>query len=105
MVGWPAGSLLLMRGAPTFFATRRFEGAPTRSAEPAYVVLDGQQRLTALFNALRGVGPFIYAVDLSALEQEDSQLAERIEEAIRIFERDEWAAQPSFGTTPDSQLV
>lgn len=104
MVGWPAGSLLLMRGAPRFFATRPFEGAVARAATPAYVVLDGQQRLTALFNALRGVGPFVYAIDLDAVDS-SSDFAERLEEAIRIFSREDWDAQPSFGSTPSAQLV
>jgi hypothetical protein len=104
MVGWPAGSLLLMRGAPTFFTTRKFEGATEQSAEPAYVVLDGQQRLTALFNALRGKGPFKYAIDLGAVSQ-DEDLAERLEEAIRIFTEKEWSAQPPFGTQRDARLV
>lgn len=104
MVGWPAGSLLLMRGAPTFFATRHFEGAPERSAEPVYVVLDGQQRLTALYNALRGVGPVVYGIDLEAVDDE-VDLAERLEEAVRIFPRADWESRDGFSPASGRQVV
>src|SRR5882757_4617441 len=88
MAGWPAGSLLLMRGAPTFFSTRPFKGAPRRDVEPTYVVLDGQQRLTALSNALRGTGDLVYAVDLDVVG-DDPGATEQLEEALRVFTHDE----------------
>src|SRR3954452_23152773 len=50
--GWPAGSLLLMEGTPTEFDIRPFEGQDLAAVAPEIVVLDGQQRLTALFQAL-----------------------------------------------------
>src|SRR6267378_2930802 len=50
--GWPAGSLLLVRGGTTFYKIRSFEGAPALNQATKLVVLDGQQRLTALYRAL-----------------------------------------------------
>ena len=51
---YPAGSLLTMPITGTSFALRGFEGAgalPT-AAKPTTMVLDGQQRLTSLYQAL-----------------------------------------------------
>src|SRR4051794_32675523 len=62
--GWPAGSLLLMEGTPEAFGVRPFEGQTSASASPELVVLDGQQRLTALFQALTDTGPYRFYLDL-----------------------------------------
>src|SRR3954453_15761332 len=53
MVGWPAGSLLLMEGSPPFFNTREFSGVTRKIDQVSLVVLDGQQRLTALYSSFR----------------------------------------------------
>src|SRR4051794_22100242 len=47
---WPAGSLLLQQfPGDTFYGLRAFDGGPKLdTALVEYVVLDGQQRLTAL---------------------------------------------------------
>jgi hypothetical protein len=89
LLGWPAGSLLLMRGTPTFFAVREFEDAPRRGSAVDYVVLDGQQRLTALYQAFRGAGEMIYTLNLDVAE-EAGESAERLEEAIRPLRRGAW---------------
>ncbi len=52
---YPAGSLLTMPILGNSFALRAFEGAgplPPAPAKPAMMVLDGQQRLTSLYQAL-----------------------------------------------------
>src|SRR5690242_17850803 len=61
--GWPAGSLLVMRGKSDWFDVRKFEGAPDLG-DVRLVVLDGQQRLTSMFHALSDVGPNVYAIQL-----------------------------------------
>ncbi|POX47909.1 hypothetical protein C3489_28555 [Streptomyces sp. Ru71] len=55
---FPVGTLLLWKqGDGESFASRSFEGAPDLGdKKPAELVLDGQQRLTALYQALTGVG-------------------------------------------------
>lgn len=101
MMDWPAGSLLLMRGSPAFFQTRPFVGVARKAPKTAYVVLDGQQRLTALYNALRGSGDHSYAVDLNRLESVEGNSegvanaieagavsAEDIENAIDVWKTD-----------------
>lgn len=50
---YPAGSLLTMPVTTTGFALRAFEGSgDTLSSQPTLMVLDGQQRLTSLYQAL-----------------------------------------------------
>jgi len=100
--GWPAGSLLLMEGEPAQFAVRSFESGPTPVGPPRYVVLDGQQRLTALFQAFRASGPDVYAIDLTRIPELAAALAdpsdaetiswdiEDIEQAVVAFPRRQW---------------
>lgn len=56
--GYPIGSLLALdtRNVPMRFRSRPLRGAPDTGREPGLVLLDGQQRLTSLYHALRGSG-------------------------------------------------
>jgi hypothetical protein len=68
---YPAGSLLRIKnGKQLLFQPRAIEGAPilAKDAKPSYLILDGQQRLTSLYQALYGVGEHRYYIDLSLLE-------------------------------------
>jgi len=73
---YPAGSILRVRDAQNAFAIREFEGAPTPNQLHTFLVLDGQQRLTSLFQAFYGVGDHHYFIRLDQLmagtEFEDS---------------------------------
>lgn len=53
---WPAGGLLLMEG-DRGFPSRTLDFVENHPNEPIYSVLDGQQRLTALYLALWGLAP------------------------------------------------
>jgi hypothetical protein len=65
---YPAGSLLRVRDAKRAFAAREFEGAPVLDgAKHTFLVLDGQQRLTSLYQAFYGVGEHRYYLDLNKL--------------------------------------
>jgi len=65
---YPAGSILRVRDTGKLFAAREFEGAPTLGgAIHTYLVLDGQQRLTSLYQAFYGVGEHRYFLDLGKL--------------------------------------
>lgn len=69
---FPAGSILRVKVKDEFFATRHFAGAPTNKGPHTYLVLDGQQRLTSLYQALYGVGGYRYFLDLDkAVTSED----------------------------------
>jgi len=65
---YPAGSLLRIRNTHDLFARREFQGAPTlNGGKPNFLVLDGQQRLTSLYQAFYGVGEHRFFVDLRIL--------------------------------------
>ena len=65
---YPAGSILRVRDAKRVFAAREIEGAPPLNGTPhTYLVLDGQQRLTSLYQAFYGVGEHRYFLNLGKL--------------------------------------
>jgi hypothetical protein len=65
---YPAGSILRVRDAKRVFAAREFEGAPPLDgARHTFLVLDGQQRLTSLYQAFYGVGEHRYFLGLRNL--------------------------------------
>jgi len=65
---YPAGSILRVRDARHFFAARAFEGAASLTAQNhTFLVLDGQQRLTSLYQAFYGVGDHRYYLNLKKL--------------------------------------
>ena len=65
---FPAGSLLFMPYRPDTFAPRAVENAPKlNGGSPAELILDGQQRLTSLYQAFYGQGDHRYFIDLAAL--------------------------------------
>lgn len=66
--GWPIGSLLLLEG-PQPFGIKAISGGPKTIPETVSLfILDGQQRVTSLFHALRDRGDVIYFVDLEPEE-------------------------------------
>jgi len=65
---YPAGSILRVRDAKRVFAAREFEGAPPLGGQKhTFLVLDGQQRLTSLYQAFYGVGEHRYYLGLGML--------------------------------------
>jgi len=87
LMGWPAGSLLLIDWTRGFLPVRSFSSSPELSAEPETIVLDGQQRLTTLYNALYDVGDRVYGVDIdgwSGLDVDD------LDDRVKSIERSKW---------------
>jgi hypothetical protein len=65
---FPAGSLLFMPWRGNTFAPRAVQGAPNLDGTtPDKLILDGQQRLSSLYQACYGVGDYRYFVDLGSL--------------------------------------
>ena len=65
---YPAGSILRVRDTKRIFACREFEGAPKLDGKiHTFLVLDGQQRLTSLYQAFFGIGEHRYYLDLRKL--------------------------------------
>lgn len=67
--GYPIGALLFLKGENELLAPRTFEGAcvqaPNKAAD--FLVLDGQQRLTAGIHLLYATGPRQYYIHLDRL--------------------------------------
>jgi hypothetical protein len=61
---YPAGSILTVGNSGNHFVTRKFEDAPDGGSMPKYLVLDGQQRLTSLYQAFFGKGEYRYFLDI-----------------------------------------
>jgi hypothetical protein len=70
---YPAGSLLFLKHGGEGFQVREFEGAPPlKSAmSTSYLVLDGQQRLTSLYQAFFGKGEHRFFLDINELAKGD----------------------------------
>lgn len=65
---YPAGSLLRIRNTHNLFAYREFEGAPPLNGKlPIFLILDGQQRLTSLYQAFFGKGENYYFINLKKM--------------------------------------
>jgi hypothetical protein len=87
LMGWPAGSLLLVEGEPAHVEIRRFEDGPEIARPVRYTVLDGQQRLTSLYFALHDKGPTVYAARVSDLASGD---IDTLEQGLVSFPRETW---------------
>src|SRR5436309_866610 len=104
--GYPAGTLLLLAQEKAQFRPRPIETAPKLAdhASPT-LVLDGQQRLTALYQALRGTGDTDYYIDLTPLsKQNEGPYDAAIYEAAVVQRQRSGKAkkgQPSYATLAD----
>lgn len=66
--GFPVGNLLFLRGSSEVFVPRAVEEAPELDGyQPSFLVLDGQQRLSSLYQAFTGVGAHRFFLDIRAL--------------------------------------
>jgi uncharacterized protein with ParB-like and HNH nuclease domain len=105
---YPAGSILRVRNEKQVFAAREFEGAPKLDKHKyTFLVLDGQQRLTSLYQAFFGVGEHRYYLDLKKLiENDDFEEAISYERAKtkRVKEREEFEHQAKELILPLSVL-
>lgn len=100
---YPAGSILRVRDTKRVFSAREFEGAPSLAGQPhTFLVLDGQQRLTSLYQAFYGVGEHRYYIDLNKLRKSGD-----FEEAIfHVRASTKWAnARESFSLQAKELLL
>ena len=78
---FPAGNILLLRGGSEVFLPRAVEEAPALDGQqPTYLVLDGQQRLSSLFQAFAGLGAHRFFIDIGAIMR-----GEDLDAAIKAF--------------------
>lgn len=87
---FPAGTLLQMQGGGKVFAPRAFEEAPALNGEPTHLILDGQQRMTSLYQAFSGTGTHRFFLNIQELLDDES-----IDEAVEVYaakRAQRWAA-------------
>lgn len=69
--GFPAGTILRVTVHENFFSTRPFADAPVLGIPHTYLVLDGQQRLTSLYQSMFGKGKYRYLLDMQKATTSD----------------------------------
>jgi|GEM_PF-2554280 len=80
--GWPIGSFLLLeQNGKTRLLSREIVGAPKARSKPHLLILDGQQRATALYQALTGKGKrkTTFYVNMAELRQANEVTDEAID--------------------------
>ena len=98
---YPAGSILTVGNAGNYFVTRKFEKAPDNGHNPNYLVLDGQQRLTSLYQAFFGCGEYIFYLDIN-LYLEGKDLADG--EVIKFQKAKKKVGTKSFREVMESDI-
>lgn len=96
--GWPIGSLLLVDGTHDFYDPRPIEKAPPVSNDIVHVILDGQQRLTALYQALYGRGDLVYALQIPQGRRYDD--IDTLDDSLQSIKSDVWY---KFYSSPATQ--
>lgn len=103
LIGWPIGSLLLMEGPPAFFETREVDQAPPKTEPVDDIILDGQQRITSLYQALYDRGPYVYYLRTNLLGDRE---IDDIEEAIVASRRDAFESNyPTARSQMDADII
>src|SRR5205823_3385070 len=77
---FPAGTLLQMEGGGKIFAPRAFEEAPPLNGNPTHLILDGQQRMTSLYQAFSGTGTHRFFLNVKELLD-----GEDVDEAVEVY--------------------
>lgn len=67
IASYPAGSILLLQGGASVFRPRAVEEAPNLIGAPPYLVLDGQQRLTSIYQSFSGKGSHRFFLNIREL--------------------------------------
>lgn len=65
--GYPAGSLLRILNTRDYFKPREVAGTDPLKRKPTYLILDGQQRLTSLYQVFYGKGEYRYYLRIGDL--------------------------------------
>jgi Protein of unknown function DUF262/Mrr N-terminal domain len=99
---FPAGALLFLQGGGATFKARAAEQAPPLPAQvqPNTLVLDGQQRLTSLYQALYGVGQSRFFLDMGAL-----LAGAEVDETVRVFSAERAASFESIDVQADALMM
>jgi hypothetical protein len=98
--GFPAGNLLFLQGGSARFKARSAEEAPDSQMRPSYLILDGQQRLTSLYQALFGVGQSRFFLDIGGLLS-----GAEVDESVRVLPADRVDALSALETQANALMM
>ena len=98
---FPAGSLLFIAFQSNTFTPREIQNAPPLNGVPLQLILDGQQRLTSLYQAFFGTGDYRYFIDLSQLISD----APEVEEAVFYRHRNRAGAYRTLQDQADGLVL
>ena len=99
IASYPAGSLLFLQGGAKVFQPRAAEEAPPLNSEPPYLILDGQQRMTALYQAFTGTGSHRFSLISGTVDGYD------LDDAVEVFHQTKVAKWSSInGQAADLML-
>jgi uncharacterized protein with ParB-like and HNH nuclease domain len=90
VASYPAGSLLLLQGGAKVFRPRSVEGAPALNGQPPYLVLDGQQRLTSLYQSFAAKGSHRFFLNIQELLDEVVPAVVEVEVAVPRLRPASW---------------
>lgn len=97
---WPAGSFLIMED-PQGFACRPLKHAPPLLKEPELIILDGQQRLSAMYHAFRGKSEEVYYINVKEMLQVEDE-----DEYIKYMRRNRFENQyPTLQSLAKAMLL
>ncbi|MEJ7784536.1 MAG: DUF262 domain-containing protein [Solirubrobacteraceae bacterium] len=97
---FPAGALLFLQGGSETFTARSAEEAPPLKLQPSHLVLDGQQRLTSLYQAVFGVGASRFFLDIGALIS-----GADVGDAVRVFSVERAASLETLDAQADALMM
>jgi hypothetical protein len=100
--GWPIGTFLMLeQGGQAKLKARSIQGAPKAKNAPKLLILDGQQRATALYQALtgKGVRDTVFFVNMSILRR-DNEVSDDCIDALK-----EKAFVKKYGKSLDEHAV
>ena len=97
---WPTGTFLFLDG-PQDFAAKALQGAPPLTSADE-LILDGQQRMTSLYQALGDRADEVYFVDFAVLNGDNAYL----EDAIRFGRRSVFArSYPTIESLAEARVA
>lgn len=97
---FPAGALLFLQDGGDTFKARAVEAAEDLKIRPSYLVLDGQQRLSSLYQALTGVGQSRFFLDVGALIK-----GSEVNDAVRVLPAEKASVLETRAAQADALLM
>ena len=98
---WPAGSFLLLENAAAELPFRPIARAPA-AAQPQWLLLDGQQRMTSIYQALTNNADEVYFIDAGKLRED----ADFDDDHLKYLKKEKFAKEyPSIQAQAEARIT